>query len=97
MWVLGEQVVLVVGIGEEPDELAGFSLGGDEFLEGVAKEIEAEDLQFIGLDDRVNLHVHHIYQSDQVVRQLACVRRQNGLRLGWGRGRKRRPREVGRR
>ena len=94
----GEEVVLAGGVGEEPDEFAGVVVGGDEFLEGVVEEVEAEDLQLVGLGDRVNLHVRRIYDADEVVGELAAVGRQDILRLAPRGGRERRPgRSPGRR
>lgn len=67
-------------VGEEPDEITGFVLGGDEFLEGVVDEVLAEDLQFIGLCDRVDLHVEAMYDADEVVGEVGAVGREGGLR-----------------
>ncbi len=68
-----------MGVSEEPDEVAGLVLRGDEFLEGVVEEVVAEGLQFVGLGDRVDLHVAGMYGADEVVGEFGAVGREDGL------------------
>lgn len=82
---------MAMGVGEEPDEVEGFVLGGDEFLEGVVEEVVAEGQQFVGLGDRVDLHVAPMYDADEVVGEVGAVGREGGLRLDGGLGREGRP------
>ena len=54
---LGEEVDLALGICEYPDEVGDFLELGDQLLQSIVLEIEAEGLQGVCLDDIIDLHV----------------------------------------
>ena len=54
---LGEEVDLALGICEYPDEVGDFLELGDQLLQWIVLEIEAEGLQGVCLDDTVDLRV----------------------------------------